>query len=348
MSSTTVGPTEATRRIRQAIDRIPRVRFNNLPTPLQKAERLSRELGIDLTIKRDDLCETFGGNKSRTLEFRLAEALQLDPDPLILAVEAISNTAPATAKICNRLGVPLVMVLRDQPETNLQGNLFLDHLFGVEIRRFAGAGLKASNPYVDQMVEAYQGEGRNPVVLNRVPSFFGYGPSVAYLEALLEVHEDAEGGEPAPDHIYICSTGKSQAGVLAGSKLLNYDSRVVGVTPHGKPSVEKIVDAVQGLATKLELDIPVEAGAVHNDTRHLGPGYGVTTPESIEAIRMVARLEGLLLDADRTAKSMAALLADVRDGVIKPGERVLFFHTGGVASLFAHADELLQAVRAQW
>ncbi len=332
--------------IREAISKVPRVRFNDLPTPVQRADRLSSELGIDLWIKRDDLAETFGGNKSRTLEFRLAEALQQNPDPLILTVEGLSNTAPATAKICNKLGVPLVFVLRDQPETTLQGNLFLSHLFGIEIRRFHGGGLAASNPFVDAMIEEYRAQGRNPVVLNRVPSFFGYGPTLAYLEATLEIYE----AEPdlRPDHIYITSTGKSQAGVLAADKILGYGARVVGVTPHGKPNAEKIVASVVDAGERIGRQLAVTAADVHTDQSQLEGGYGVMTKAAADALRLVARTEGLLLDPDRTAKTMASLLADVENGVVKPGDTVAFFHTGGVASLFAHAEELLEHVGATW
>jgi 1-aminocyclopropane-1-carboxylate deaminase/D-cysteine desulfhydrase-like pyridoxal-dependent ACC family enzyme len=347
-ASTTEGvaPERVTGPIRERIARVPRVPFNDLPTPVQRAARLSDELGIDLWIKRDDLSETFGGNKSRTLEFRLAEALEQDPDPLILTVEGISNTAPATAKVCNRLGVPLLFVLRDQPETTLQGNLFLSHLFGVEVRRFHGAGLAAAYPAIDAMVEELRSQGRNPVVFNRIPSFFGYGPTLAYLEATLEVYE----AEPAlrPDHVYITSTGKSQAGVLAASAFLGYGARVVGVTPHGKPDTAKILASVADVAERLGIDVSVSESDVHSDTRHLEGGYGVMTPEAADALLRVARAEGLLLDPDRTAKTMASLLADVDAGVVKPGETVLFFHTGGVASLFAHAEELLSRVGAAW
>jgi len=343
---TSYGSTQLTLPIREAISKVPRIRFNNLPTPFQRADRLSTELDIDLWIKRDDLAETFGGNKSRTLEFRLAEALQQNPDPLILTVEGISNTAPATAKICNKLGVPLVFVLRDQPATNLQGNLFLSYLFGVEIRRFQGGGLAASNPFVDEMVEEYRSKGRNPVVLNRVPSFFGYGPTLAYLEATLEIYE----ARPSlrPDHIYITSTGKSQAGVLAANSILGYGARVVGVTPHGKPNAEKILASVADAGNRVGREIALTDADVHSDVSQLESGYGVMTDAAADALALVARTEGLLLDPDRTAKTMAVLLADVEKGVVKSGQTVVFFHTGGVASLFAHADELLEYLGAQW
>lgn len=332
--------------IREKIAAVPRVRFNDLPTPVQRAERLSAELGIDLWIKRDDLTESFGGNKSRTLEFRLAEALTQDPDPLILTVEGLSNTAPATAKICNRLGVPLMLVLRDQPETTLQGNLLLSHLFGAEIRRFNGGGLAAAYPVVDAIADELRSQGRNPIVFNRIPSFFGYGPTVAYLEATLEVYEAEP--ELKPHHVYITSTGKSQAGVLAASTLLGYGARVVGVTPHGKPDTAKILASVNDVAQRIGREIPVSEADVHSDTSHLAGGYGVMTKESADALLRVAKAEGLLLDPDRTAKTMASLLADVESGVIAKGETVLFFHTGGVASIFAHADELLRAAGADW
>lgn len=336
--------------IRTAIDGVPRVRFNQLPTPIQRAERLSKELGVDLWIKRDDLAEVFGGNKSRTLEFRLADALSRQPDPLVLAVEGISNTAPATAMICNRLGVPLVLVLRSKPPTTLQGNLLLDHLFGLEIHRVDGSGLAASDPFVDELVASYEDAGRNPVVLNRVPSFFGYGPPVAYLEAFLEIDEAMTAESARAEAVYMCSSGKSQAGLLAGASLLGRECRVVGVSPSPPKAspTPGILGAVAKLADLLGIEIAVDPGAVFNDTQHVGSGYGSPTEAAIAAIRLTANREGVLLCPDRTGKAMAALLDDIETGVVRKGQTVVFVHTGGVANLFGHARSFHESANLPW
>ncbi len=329
--------------IRQAIARIPRVRLAHLPTPLQPCPRASRDLGIELLVKRDDLTGlAFGGNKTRNLEFRMAEARNSGADVLVFGVEVGSNSARQTAAAANVLGLPVVLVLRGRPDTPVDGNLLVDYLLGAEVRIVdlpAHADLDAE---VARVADELRVQGRRPFDLNAAP-MFARASALAYLEALLEI-QDQLGAQA--DFLYMCSGSKGMAGLLLGQRLTGESARVVAVSAtygHGDPRAATARIANETAELLGLADVRFTPGEVNLTTDYVGETYGIPTAAGNAAILYLARTEGILLDPVYTGKAFAGLLDHVRTGRIPRGARVVFVHTGGQPALFSFSRALLSA-----
>ncbi len=318
-----------------AIQALPRIRFAQLPTPLEPYPRLSDGLGVDLLVKRDDLTGlAFGGNKTRNLEFRLPEALTAGCDTLVLSVQATSNSARQTAAAGNKLGLRTVLFLRGCDQ-RVEGNLLIDRLLGAEIHCIPDDDQRARSA-VDDFVAADRVRGHRPFVLNDAP-MFAVAAAVAYLECWLEVRVQLERLGKSVDRVYITSGGKGQAGLELARAALHDPVEVVGISVSDPSSDRKqgIVQVAERAAQRLGLNARIDAQKIVNDRTHVGPGYGRPTDEAVDAIRFCAQREGLLLDPVYTGKGMAALIADARSGRIRPGATVVFIHTGGLPALFS-------------
>lgn len=309
-----------------------------LPTPLEYCARLSEHLGITLLLKRDDLTGlAFGGNKTRNLEFRLPEPIQAGCDTLALVVQSTSNSARQTTAAANKLGLRTALFLRGKARA-AQGNLLIDQLLGAEIHWVQdddGVTADAAQAYVRTQAD----QGRSVFLLNDSP-MFGIASAAAYIECWLEIRRQLAAIQKTADFVYMSSGSKGQAGLELAHRALQDPVRVVGVAFNepGRDRRPMIAALARAAAERLSLDITVGVGDIENDNTQAGPGYGVPTPECIEAIRVCALLEGLLLDPVYTGKAMAALFAAVRSGRIPRGATVVFIHTGGQPALFATAD----------
>jgi D-cysteine desulfhydrase len=321
----------------------PRVPLAHLPTPLVEVPRLAQALGGPrLFMKRDDLTGFgFGGNKIRGLEFYLADALAQQADVVVTGAGPQSNHIRATAAAARRAGMDVVAIIHDSRPTETQGNLLLDELLGVETR-FTDSPDRAA---VDDMIEAVaaelRGAGRKPYVVPR-----GGASALGSLGYMLCVEEmnaqfSTMGIEPS---LLVLATGScgTQAGLLAGMSVYGAPYRMVGVTV--SRSVEECVERVGRIAAETAKlaghEFRLAPGAVVVLGDYIGPGYGIPTPECVEAIRLVARTEGIFFDPTYTGKGMAGLIGEVRAGRIGRDETVVFLHTGGEPGLFAHAEEL--------
>jgi 1-aminocyclopropane-1-carboxylate deaminase/D-cysteine desulfhydrase-like pyridoxal-dependent ACC family enzyme len=334
--------------IRNRIARFPRVRLACLPTPLQPCPRVSADLGIELWIKRDDLTGlAFGGNKTRNLEFRMAEAQRSGADVLVFGVEVGSNSARQTTAAANVLGIPIVLVLRGRPDTAVQGNLLVDYVLGADVRIVdlpPNADLDAE---VKRVTEELRRSGRRPFNLNASP-MFARASALAYIEAFLEIIEQL--APRGMDAVYVSSSAKGLAGLVLGGRLIESRARIVGVSATygrgdlGARTAKIANDTADAMGWP---KIRISPDDVALTTAYVGPGYGVPTPAGNEATLYLARCEGILLDPIYTGKAAAGLFADARSGRIPRGARVIFVHTGGQPALFAHADALLDALRSR-
>jgi L-cysteate sulfo-lyase len=277
-------------------------------TPLEPAPRLSAQLGLnpgDLWIKRDDwLGHGGGGNKLRKLEHLCGEAVAAGATTLVTSGAAQSNHARLTAASARRLGLDVVLVLESGEGT---GNLTLDAIFGAEV-------------IWDGDPEAIAAEREGAVVLP-------YGGSNAVGARGYETCAE-EILEQAPDvrHVVVAvGSGGTMAGLLS---VLGVD-RVFGVDTG---AVADPVNTVAGLLTELGVHAP----ELRMDRDQVGPGYGQLTDAARRAIDDAGRCEGLILDPVYTAKAMAGLTAAIEAGQIKPGEKTVFVHTGGLPGLFGH------------
>jgi 1-aminocyclopropane-1-carboxylate deaminase/D-cysteine desulfhydrase len=320
----------------------PRAELTALPTPLERAPRLTRELGVEVWLKRDDVGSLgLMGNKVRKLEYTLGEALAQGANAVITLGAPQSNHARATASAAARLGLDAVLVMGgERPGGPPTGNLLLDALFGAEVI-YAG-----TDDWVElaATVERVDGERAGAYTL---PAG-GSSPvgALGFVAAYAELLGQLEAADLRPANVYHASTsGGTHAGLMAGYALAGSGPRPIGF------DVGQIVPDARGLVTWLANEAGKLLGAdlglleddAHLDLSQLGEGYGAFTQAGTEAIALLARTEGVLLDPVYSAKGMAGLIADARAGRID-GPAV-FWHTGGGPSLFAAgwAERLLPA-----
>ena len=330
--------------------RLPRVRLAHLPTPIERLPNLTKLLGgPDIYVKRDDLTGlATGGNKVRKLEFLIGQALQAEADCVITAGAVQSNHARQTAAAARKFGLEPHLVLGKPaggvPE-HPQGNLLLDHLLGAVIH-----WTDEPAPYAEtiaQVAAELRDAGRQPY---EIP----YGGSSAhgmmgYVEAMREVAEQVPGPAPFAAHVFATSSGGMQAGMMLGAYLVrglgdNWGGRprLLGISVADPASVMKprLVELVRQGATALGLTYNVNENAAIVNDGYLGEGYAVVGEREREAIRLAAQQDGLLVDPVYTGRALAGLIDLIRQGAYESGERVLFWHTGGTAGLFAFGEVL--------
>ena len=318
-----------------------------LPTPLHRLERLSAALeGPEIWIKRDDQTGlATGGNKTRKLELLIAEALAQGADVVLTAGAQQSNHCRQTAAAASRAGLACVLALAGEapPTDQWTGNLLLDDLLGA---RIWWAGEQDPLEALNTAADAERAAGRSPYVIP-------YGGSnaigaAAYALAFMETWDQvASLAEQEPfsfDRIvFASSSGGTQAGLVVGAKSADFQGQVLGISVDktGGHLRETVLALLAPTAARLGLDLSFSPQDIQVNDDYLGGGYGVLTSVEREAIRLVAHLEGILLDPVYTGKAMAGLLDLVRRGEIGSEERVLFWHTGGIPALFAYASGLM-------
>ncbi|MFI0806225.1 D-cysteine desulfhydrase family protein [Streptomyces echinatus] len=305
----------------------PPVPLGTFPTPVEPAPRLAAALGLgpdDLWVKRDDLTGLGGGgNKIRKLEWTVGAALAEGADTLVTTGAPQSNHARLTAAAGARLGLDVVLVLRGSPGVSRSGNLALDGLFGARLA-WAGevdqAGLDRAAAEVGARLRA---DGARPALIP-----FG-GSSVlgarGYARCGTELREQLPGLRTA---VVALGSGGTMAGLVAalgGGSVLGVD---VGAL--ADPAA-----AVAEFAAPLTTE-EVDAGRLRVRRDQVGAGYAALTDAVSRALRLAARTEGLVLDPTYTGRALAGLHAAVRDGDVRPGERTVFVHTGGLPGLFGH------------
>lgn len=314
----------------------PKVPLAHLPTPLEFLPRLSEHLGGPrVFVKRDDQTGlAMGGNKARKLEYLCAEAQAAGADILVTGGGHQSNHVRMTAAAANRLGLSSHLVLGgDAPEAEA-GNLLLDRVLGATVEFCGVEDYYEVEEAIEEAASRLEQEGRRPFVLPiGGASVTG---ALAYVEAADEVQRQLAGaGETAQWVVVADGSGGTHAGLLAG---LPAEVRVVGVDVGTRPDLDEYVPKrAEEVAVVAGRDTPI--GEVVVDHDHFGKGYGNLNPETLDALRLAAALEGLLLDPVYTAKAMAALLTWVRESRIPPSDTVVFWHTGGTPALFARHYE---------
>ena len=321
--------------LREAIARFPSLPLIPAPTPVEPLPRLSALLGGGprLLIKRDDAIPFgFGGNKVRKLALVAARARADGADTLITAGGVQSNHARATAATAAKLGMRAVIVANGVAPTHLTANALLDSLLGAEVVYVPSREDRV--PAILEIAERLRNEGHRPYAIP-IGASTPLG-ALAFALAMVELVDQM----PPPDVIvHSTSSGGTQAGLVAGCRLLGLSTRVIGVSADDTAqSLQSQVRAiVSGMADLLGID-PVKLArgtAIEVDDRFVGEGYGIQTDDSREAIELAARTEAIFLDPTYTAKAMAGLIAYVRKQRFVEGQTVLFWHTGGQVGLFA-------------
>jgi len=319
------------------LSRFPRAYFAHLSTPLEPMKRLSKELGVELWIKRDDCTGlSTGGNKTRKLEFLMGEALEQGADMVMTQGATQTNHGRQTAAAAAKLGLKCHILLEDRTNYdnanyNSNGNVLLDHLHGSTTEKFPGGHDMPAE--MERAAEKMRAKGHKVYV---IPGG-GSNPTGAlgYVNCAFELLAEANDAGMVIDRV-VHATGSSgtQAGLVTGFAAMNSGVPVLGIgTRAPQPKQEQMVyDLACKTAEKLGCPGVVKREDVMANTDYVGEGYGLPTESGIEAIRMFAELEGILLDPCYSAKGAAGLIDLARKGTFKD-ERVVFLHTGGAAAL---------------
>ena len=323
--------------------KFPRVRLAHLPTPLEPLPRLSAFLGgPEIWIKRDDCTGlSTGGNKTRKLEFLMAEAQAQGADIVLTQGATQSNHARQTAAAAARLGFDCHILLEDRTGYNFDnykrnGNVLLDHLHGATMEH-RGAGLDM-NAEMETVADSFRADGRNAFTIPGGGS--NATGALGYVNCALEMLGQFVTMGLDVDHI-VHATGSAgtQAGLITGLKAMNAQIPLLGIgvrAPRPKQE-ENVYNLALKTAEKLGCAGVVARDDVVANTDYVGPGYGIPAEDTLEAIDIFARYEAILLDPVYSAKGAAGLIDLIRKGHFKAGEKVVFLHTGGAIGLTGYS-----------
>lgn len=326
-----------------------RVPLAMLPTPLTEAPRLSAALeGPRILLKRDDLTGlAFGGNKTRQLEFLLADAAASDADVLVGGAGTQSNWCRQISAAAGVLGLDCELVLATGVKgREVQGNLLLDHLLGANVQVVDVPSLEQLPEHVDARAAELRAAGRRPYVVGLFDREVLARSAIGYIAAAVELQRQFDTQGVQPSHLYVSGANMTPAGLAAGFRALGSAIEVVAVPPillSSDRATDIAAIATRALAMLGLDDIRMTADDIRCDEEFIGPGYGILTDAAREALLLMARCEGVLLDPVYTAKAFAALVAHARTGTLTGDDTVVFVHTGGTPALFAYAEELVGA-----
>ena len=322
----------------------PRIRITHGPTPLEFMPRLTDALGgPNLYIKRDD-CTGLGtgGNKTRKLEFLMADALAQNADTIITQGATQSNHARQTVAIAAKMGLRCEILLEDRTGSKVDeykhsGNVFLDRLYGAHVRELPGGA--DMNAAMEMRAGELRVKGRRPYI---IPGG-GSNPigALGYVVCALEMVDQFNHlGLDVSCVVHATGSAGTQAGLLAGLQGTRSLIPVLGIGVRAAKEAQETNVFNLAVKTAELLGVP---GAVARDSvvancDYVGGGYGIPTPGMVEAVTMLARLEGILLDPVYSGKGMAGLIDLCRKGHFKKGENVVFVHTGGAVALYAYTQ----------
>lgn len=330
------------------IARLPRVRLACLPTALEELPNLSRALGGPrIFIKRDDNTGlAVGGNKARKLEFLVADALAKGADTLITTGGPQSNHCRMTAAAARKAGLRAVLLLTGLPVDTYLGNLLLDSILGAEVRFTAAGTPEEVEAGLQQIATELREQGARPYVIPLGGS--NALGAVGYVTSLLETVTQATAAGIAFDRAYVASgSAGTQAGLELGARMVAPGLVVQGISVSRPSELLRALVACHANACAQLLGVPTAfaAAEIRVDDRYVGPGYAQITPGGIEAIELLGRTEGIILDPVYTGKAMAGLIDHIRQGLVGPDETVVFFHTGGSPALNVYTEHFQPKAR---
>ena len=321
----------------QNLTRVPRLELIGAPTPLEYLPRLSDHLGREIFIKRDDVTPlAMGGNKLRKLEFLAADALREGADTLITAGAIQSNHVRQTAAVAAKLGLHCVALLENPIGTRAEnyltnGNRLLLDLFNTQVEMCDA--LTDPNAQLEELATRIEAQGYRPYVIP-VGGSSALG-ALGYVESALEIAQQCEGAVELSSVVVASGSAGTHAGLAVGLEQLMPGAELIGVTVSRKVAdqLPKVVALQQAVANSLELQ--AKAGITLWDD-YFAPGYGTPNDEGMEAVKLLAQLEGILLDPVYTGKAMAGLIDGIQQKRFQDEGPILVIHTGGAPALFAY------------
>jgi D-cysteine desulfhydrase family pyridoxal phosphate-dependent enzyme len=347
--------------LRDRIARFPRVHLAHLPTPLESLQGLSSRLeGPSVFVKRDDQTGlAFGGNKARKLEFIMADAVDQGADSVVTWAGVQSNWCRQVAASAARIGKRAVLVLLKRPGLPAaeDGNLLIDRIFRADIRLKEASGEKGFlqfenvREFVQPVLDEEESAGRSTYLAPIGGSLLEgsmRGPlgALGYAAAFAELLAQTQTLGFTPDSV-VLATGSAgtQAGLLAGAKLLSPETRIVGISVAGSSHDISgyVEDITQAVLDEIGDGEKVSEGEVIVLDEYLGEGYGILNQAIVDAVELMAREEGILLDPVYTGKAMSGFLDLAGKGYFGR-ENVVFLHTGGTPALFPYRDGILDGL----
>lgn len=327
--------------IRKILASLPRVTLANLPTPLEVLPRLSSALGgPKLFVKRDDLTGlAFGGNKTRQLEFVMADALKNNPEIFVTGANIQSNWSRQATAAAVKLGIPIVLVLRNSDMQEIQGNVLLDYWMGAEVHFVDEPDMTRIQEHIDDMVAELRGQGMRAFKLD------SWSPltAIGYANMMVELQEQCETLGIAPTRLWLAAAGPTQAGIVLGARLLEWDIKITGVAPlqwTNGTMPDLTAQIANEAAEMLGVELRITPDEIENLDAYIGAGYAIPSPAGLDAMRLAARTDALLLDPVYTGKAMAGLIDQVRLGHVTAEDTVIFVHTGGLPANFAYRQAI--------
>ena len=327
-----------------ALAKFPKVRLGHFPTPLEPMDRLSELLGGPrLWVKRDDCTGlSSGGNKTRKLEYLMADAQQSGADTIITQGATQSNHARQTTAAAAKMGMDCHILLEDRTGSNdpnyiLNGNVLLDRLHGASVsKRGSGADM---NGEMEAIAECLKQDGKTPYIIPGGGS--NQIGALGYVNCARELAEQAvEMGLNIDALVHATGSAGTQAGLVTGLTAIQSTIHLLGIgvrAPQEKQE-QMVFDLAVRTADYLGRGLIIERSSVRANTDYVGPGYGLPTDGMIEAVKLLARTEGLLFDPVYSGKGLDGLIAQTKAGYFDGMENVVFLHTGGSAALFGYSE----------
>ena len=331
--------------IRERLKTFDRIFLTHLPTPLEHAKNLSEILGgPNIFFKRDDCTAlAFGGNKTRKLEYVMADAVKKKADVMITIGGLQSNWARQMASAARKLGMEVILVLEGKEPEEYQGNLLLDQIMGCQLRfqeitqADEDKEIQGECPITGKIADELRKE-------NKVPYTAPLGAAsplgnLGYINAVIELKEQLDSLRITADYVVLATgTGGTQAGLELGIRLLDLDTKVIGlsISRHTREKTDEISELCNHTMDFLKLkNFQMDPRDVNVNYNYMGERYGIPTNECIEAVSLTARTEGIILCPVYTGKAMAGLIDLVHQGFFKKEDNVIFLHTGGGIANFA-------------
>lgn len=327
----------------------PRLDLAHLPTPIQPLRRLSRELGVEIYLKRDDLTGVaLSGNKIRKLEFVMADALARKADIVLTCGGAQSNHSRATAIAAAMLGLRCRLLLRTPDPSNpppAEANILLDRMAGAEIVWITPEEYRRRAEIFEREADELKREGAHPYIIPEGAS----DPlgSWGYIRAADELAADIAalpGGADRPTTIlHATGSGGTAAGLILGAKLAGLKAvpMTVNVCDDEAYFVKVIGEICEGVIKEYNLHVDFDRSRdVHVVDGYVGRGYAISAPDELKLIASVAAKEGIFLDPVYTGKAFYGMVKELEKNPGRFGERIIFMHTGGIFGLFPKAAEI--------
>lgn len=330
---------------------LPRLRLAHLPTPLEELPNLTKKLGgPTILVKRDDLTGLgFGGNKTRKLEYIMADAKTRETDVIITGAGFHSNWCTQTACAAKKLGMDIILIKQgpeedyDPPEYD--GNHLLHVILGSGIKVITSPRL--TDKVAQDLADALQQEGKKPYII----SFAGSNPLgvAGYVNAILEIIIQAiQRGIKIDYIIHATGSGGTQAGLILGAKAFNTGINVLGVSASKSENrADNIFTLLTNSARFLDVDCSLTRKDVTVFNDYTGEGYGILNRDVVEATILLAETEGFFLDPVYSGKAMAGLIDLIKNQYFNVEDNVVFLHTGGTAALFPYKNPLKAFIKGE-